>query len=122
MTKKKQRSVNYYKVHFTNAGFEEDSKDYGLSSFSFRKFYKTGYEVWLLKNHTNQHLDISCAKGERNKVPEINIACTYKNYTYMVQEADLNTLFKIICKHESETWIRVFTEYNTNRILGVLDG
>lgn len=45
MDKKKQRSVNYYKVHLKNAGFEEDSNDYGTTAFSFRKFYKPGYEV-----------------------------------------------------------------------------
>lgn len=122
MAKKKQRSVNYYRVHLTNAGFEEDPKDYGTASFGFRKFYKPGYEVWILKDYTNQHLDISCMKCERRKAPEINIACTYKNYTFMIQEVDLTDLFKIVCKHEPETWIKVFSEYNTNSILGVLDG
>ena len=122
MDKKKQRSVNYYMVHLTNAGFEEDSNDYGTAAFSFRKFYKPGYEVWILKDYTNQHLDICCVKCERGKIPEINIACTYKNSTFMVEKTDLNSLFKIICKHEPETWIKVFAEFNTNRILGVLDG
>ena len=122
MDKKTQRSVNYYKVHLRNAGFEEDLKDYGSTTFSFHKFYKPGYEVWILKDYTNQHLDICCVKCERGKVPEINIACTYKNSTFMVEKADLNSLFKIICKHEPETWIKVFAEYNTNCILGALDG
>ena len=122
MVKITQRSVNYYRVHLINAGFEEYSTDYGTESFNFRRFYKSGYEVWILKDNTNQHLDMSCVKCVRGKALEINIACTYKNSRFLVEEVDLNTLFKIVCKHEPETWIKVFAEFNTNRILGVLNG
>lgn len=109
------------------SGFETSGKDWGLDKYyQFWKFYKKDGHVWLLKNYDPHTENIACMVGDPDdggfNPNSLGIACSFNNGKWITQNMDAELLLDMICRNEPETWIKIFSEYEANRILGVLDG
>lgn len=118
--------TEYAKQQLLLSGFKTDGKDWGFDNhYQFFKFHKKDGYVWLLKNYNPHSENIACMIGDPDDGGHnpniISVACSYGNGTWITQNMNVELLLEMICNNEPETWIKNFSEYETNRILGVLN-
>ena len=118
--------INYAEQQLRLTGFKTDGKDWGLDKhYKFFKFHKKDGYVWLLENYEPHTEHIACIIGDPDDGgvnPNIlGIACSYNNGKWITQNMNAELLLEMICHNEPETWIKIFSEYEANRILGVLN-
>lgn len=120
-------NLEFVEKYLLKAGFVKDSQDYGTlrngaHGYYYFKYYKRCGEVWVMKTYDEDEIYIGCLiRDEKAEKPVMAVACNYDGGRWIVINMDLWLLLVKICRNEPETWTKIFSEYDVEETLKVLD-